>query len=262
METELTNDQATAVARQLADAAQHCTPVEVLGVEPGTLEDAYRIQEAGHVLHGDDALIAWKVGSTSDASQRFLGVDAPVAGRYRSMHVLSDPARLDVAEFATHPQLEVEIGFRLLTDLDAAPLDPMQLVDAVEVFAAMEVVAGRLASFPMVGAPALIADNVAGGRMIVGPTLDLSVDQIRKLDTTMLALSIEGEEVATGSGSDALGHPLVVLSWLAGHAASRGTPLRAGDLVITGTCTGLVPARRGASHVGRVGGVDVNLVVV
>jgi len=256
----LTDAQIEAVARQLAEAAQTCVAVDRLGAEPADTATAYRVQDAGHDVHGD-ALEGWKVGCTSAVTQELLGVDAPVVGRYRSDHVLTTPAQIAASEFASAPHLEVEVGLRLLADIDAAPLGAMQLADAVEAFAAIEVVAGRLSAFPMVGGPLLIADNVAGARMIVGSTLELAAADIRALDATPVTLTVDGDEVAAGTGADALGHPLNVLAWLAGHAAERGTPLRAGQLVITGTCTGLVAARVGATHVGRVGGAEVSVSV-
>lgn len=252
--------QIDAVARQLADAARDAQPVEVLGTVPADSATAYRVQDAGHALH-DDPLVGWKAGCTSTMAQQFLKLDGPVAGRYRSDHVLIAPSLVTVAEFCTAPHLEVEVGLRLLADIDAVPLDPMQLADAVEVFAAIEVVAGRLAASPMLGGPELVADNVIGARMIVGDTLDLDPAGIRALDVAPVTLTIDGERVAAGTGADALGHPLAVLAWLAGHAAERGAPLEAGQLVITGTCTGLVPARRTARHIGRVGDAEVDLSV-
>lgn len=259
--TELTDAQIAGVARQLAASADTRSPIEALGVEPSGIASGYRIQDFGHALH-DDPLVGWKAGCTSPTAQKFLGVHSPVAGRYRARHVLLSPAQVAVSEFVTAPHLEVEVGLRLLADIDGEPADPLQLADAVEAFAAIEVVAGRLAAFPMVGAPALVADNVVAARMIVGPTLDLDVAGIRSLDTVPVTLTIDGEEVAAGTGADALGHPLAVLAWLAGHAVERGAPLRSGELVITGTCTGLVPARQGLTHFGRVGDAEVGLSVV
>lgn len=254
----LTDVQIEAVARQLTEAAETGVAVEQLGVEPADVATAYRMQEASHALHGV-ALTGWKAGGTSTVAQRLLGIESPVAGRYREDHVLPGPAQIAASEFASAPHLEVEVGFRLLTDVETAPLDAMHLADAVEAFAAIEVVAGRLAAFPMVGGALLVADNVAGARMIVGSTLDLDASGIRSLDTAPVTLEIDGEEVAAGVGADALGHPLAALAWVAGHAAERGTPLRAGELVITGTCTGLVAARDGVMHVGRVGDAEVSV---
>ena len=95
--------------------------------------------------------------------------------------------------------------------------------------------------------------------MVVGPTLDLTAAGIRDLDTTPVELGIDGEVVASATGAEALGHPLLVLQLVAAHAASLGHPIRSGELVITGTCTGLVPARVRADHVGRVGAAEVRV---
>lgn len=260
MTNDLNDAQIDAVARQLAESADTRTSIEALGMEPPDVATGYRIQEVGHALH-HDPLIGWKAGCTSAMAQKFLKVDGPVAGRYRSDHVLISPALVTFAEFCTAPHLEVEVGLRLLADIDGVPLDPMQLADAVEAFAAIEVVAGRLAASPMLGAAELVADNVIGARMVVGESLDLDAAGIRSLDSAPVTLTVDGEGVAAGTGADAMGHPLAVLAWLAGHAAERGAPLRAGELVITGTCTGLVPARRGARHLGRVGHAEVDLSV-
>lgn len=254
----LSDDQVEAVAAQLARAEATRTPIESLVHEPVGVDDGYRIQTAGHRLHGDD-LTAWKAGCTNEAVQEMLRIDAPVLGRYRRDHVLTSPAALAFDDFATPPHLEVEVGLRLLDDIDSVPDDPLELADLVEAFAAIEVVAGRLAAFPLVGASQLVADNVVGGRMIVGSTLDLTSAGLRALDTVLLELVIDDERVASGTGAEAMGHPLRVLRAAAEHALASGRPLRAGQLVITGTCTGLVPAERGREHVGRVGGVEVGV---
>jgi len=41
--------------------------------------------------------------------------------------------------------------------------------------------------------------------------------------------------VGRGTGRDVLGHPLEALAWLANHLAARGLPVKAGDIVTTGS---------------------------
>jgi 2-keto-4-pentenoate hydratase len=254
----LTDVQVAEVAAQLAAAAQDRRAIDQLAYEPGDVAEGYRIQDAGHRLHRDE-LVGWKAGCTSEAAQQMLRVDAPLIGRYRSGHVSQSPAAFTADAFVTAPHLEVEIGLRALRDLTDVPADPLDLAEAVEAFAAVEVVASRLAAFPLIGAAQLAADNVIGARMVVGQTLDLTTAGIRDLDTTRVELGIDGEVVAAATGAEALGHPLLVLQWVAAHATALGHPIRSGELVITGTCTGLVPARVGADHVGRVGGAEVRV---
>ena len=49
-----------------------------------------------------------------------------------------------------------------------------------------------------------------------------------------MSMSINGDEVSTGTGAACLGHPLHAARWLADTMSQRGTPLRAGDVVMTG----------------------------
>lgn len=257
-ERTLSAAEVDAVASQLAHAAMASTPVDALIHEPMGVDDGYRIQHAGCRMASTEP-VAWKAGCTSAAAQQMLGVDTPVFGRYRSDQIDRSPIVLRLDEFVTPPHIEVEIGLRLTADLDEIPDDPLDLAEIVEAFAAIEVVAGRLTAFPFVGAAQLVADNVVAGRMVVGPALGLTVDGLRRLDEVAVELDVDGESVAAAHGSAALGHPLRVLDHVARHARSAGRGLRSGELVITGTCTGLVAARRHTEHIGRVGGTETRV---
>lgn len=59
-------------------------------------------------------------------------------------------------------------------------------------------------------------------------------------------LKVDGAVVFSASGSHPFAEPLHSLPWLARHAAAQGQPLRAGDLVATGSWTGLYWAPMGA----------------
>ena len=48
-------------------------------------------------------------------------------------------------------------------------------------------------------------------------------------------MTINGELVGEGMGSDVMGHPLEPLAWLANNLAARGQELKAGMVVITGS---------------------------
>ena len=56
-------------------------------------------------------------------------------------------------------------------------------------------------------------------------------------------LFINNKEVAVGSGADVLGNPLTALTWLANALQRTERPLRAGDIVTSGTMTGLTQVK-------------------
>jgi 2-keto-4-pentenoate hydratase len=63
-----------------------------------------------------------------------------------------------------------------------------------------------------------------------------------------------------GTGALTLGHPLNVLDWLIVALSARGQDIRKGDLVMTGTMTGLhapEPGEPAVADFGALGKVEV-----
>ena len=81
--------------------------------------------------------------------------------------------------------------------------------------------------------PSLIADDFFSAGAVVG----VPVTAWRDLDLAALGgvMTINGVEVGAGTSADVMGHPFEALTWLANHAAATGPPLRAGDVVLTGS---------------------------
>ena len=104
----------------------------------------------------------------------------------------------------------------------------------------------------------MTADGGANIALAVGPwrgdwqALDLAGHKV--------TVSVNGEEKGSGTGSAALGHPILVMVWLANQEARMGLGLKAGDIVSTGTCTGIASVRPGDEAVadfGKLGRVDI-----
>jgi 2-keto-4-pentenoate hydratase len=257
----LTAEQVEDLAASLHHAAESRQPLAALAVAPIAVADGYRVQAAGHARRGSD-LVAWKAGCTSEAAQQMLGVDTPVFGRYEPADIRDSEATIVVADLAGAPHLEVEVGLRLIADLPTTVSSSTEIVElarCVEAFAAVEVVASRIAAFPFIDAGSLIADNVAGSGIVVGEVLPLDADGVAALASTPVTLVGGGHVLAESTGAAALGHPLRVLSALMDHASSAGVDLSIGDLLITGTCTGLLPAEPGVDYVAHVGDATVTV---
>ena len=81
--------------------------------------------------------------------------------------------------------------------------------------------------------------------------------ELRKLATT---LSFNGEKVATTLGGNPAEDVWTLIAWLALHCEQRGQPLRAGQIITTGSCTGMLLAPAAAlvqANVAGVGSIEV-----
>ncbi len=262
----LTEAQIAGAAAELFAAEQQRRRLDHLdpGHRPTTVEDGYRIQAVGHERRGRSVAGGlrgpWKVGATSLLAQAALGVDAPFVGRPATDRIVSSGDRLILDDwFVGPPVLEVEFGLRPTVDLVEMPDDPLDLADVVEVVACIELVNARYHDMGSVGAPSLVADNAVASAIVVGPMLALDDRDIRALDTMPVSLTIDGVVVAEGVGADALGHPLHVLHFAATLARAGGDRIEAGELVITGTCTGVVDGAPGMDIAARHGGVETTV---
>ncbi len=206
---------------------------------------AYAVQARICALCGDD-VVGFKVGSTSIEAQRLLGTDGPGTGALLSRFVHRSPAEVPIA-MEHGPQIECEFAVRLARDLpprDAA-YSFEEVADAVEAVAgAIEVVGSRFeGGLAGKGHRLVAADGGANIALILGDWmpdwrgLDLAGHAVR--------VRIDGAEAGSGTGARALGHPLNVLEWLANRQSKLGRGLNSGEIVSTGTCSGLDPVRPG-----------------
>ena len=65
---------------------------------------------------------------------------------------------------------------------------------------------------------------------------------------TEMALTCDGATVSAGTGAACLGHPVNAVVWLANAVAERGDPLRAGEVILSGSLGPLVAVERGKTY--------------
>ncbi|HET6827319.1 MAG TPA: fumarylacetoacetate hydrolase family protein, partial [Ramlibacter sp.] len=70
-------------------------------------------------------------------------------------------------------------------------------------------------------------------------------------------LAFDGQPVASACGANPAGDVWRLLGWLARHCALRGRPLRAGQVVTTGSCSGMLYAPEGAHVQGHLQGIGL-----
>ena len=207
-----------------------------------SIADGYVVQAAVFAARGKP-LSAWKIGLTNKAAQRGKGTDSPAAGRLSADAMFPSGAR--IAPPAGELYVEGELVVELATDLlpAMAPFDPDKIASVTgRVHAGIEVVTTRFVTSELpIGA--LIADNCMADRLIIGEML--ATGWKPQLADIPVALDINGHPVAVGSTSAVMGNPLFAVAWLANWLAEQGLGLTRGQLISSGTCTGITEAAAG-----------------
>ena len=240
-------------AERLDSAARTGHPVppvrELIGSTD--LDAAYSVQQelvrrrrsAGAVVVGR------KIGLTSPAVQRQLGVDRPDFGVLFADMDVSEEAEVASARLM-QPKIEAEIAFVLGRDLTEAPSaeDARRSVD--HAVAALEIVDSRITEWN-ISITDTIADNASSGLFVLGEHR-LRLDEFEPREVGMV-LRASDETVSEGSGAACLGDPINALVWLARTAVEFGDPLRAGDIVLSGALGPMVPAPPGSRFRAEIG---------
>lgn len=232
-------------ARILIEAWQDGRQIGPLPAEcrPATLAEAYRLQDAIARELGAD-VGGWKVGATGMGARKLLKARGPFAGRIFAGRIFQSGASIPSGAYPLRG-LEGEIAFKLGKDLPGRKT-PYRMSDVKKAVAsvhpAVEIVAPRWTEWLSVGLPSLVADHGANAALVLGKPFANGADL--DLDAMKVELRVNNESVGKGTGADVIGGPYASLLWLANALRRRGG-LKAGQVVSTGTCTGLykAPAR-------------------
>ncbi|MDF5754517.1 fumarylacetoacetate hydrolase family protein [Spongiactinospora sp. TRM90649] len=239
------------LAERLLGARRAGTTIPREGLPPGLdLAGAYRCQRAMReiALAAGARHAGWKIGVTSAAARRAMGVAHPVTG-FLTADLISEPtAEGDaVPVFASGLLAEAEVAYEL-----GADLPPGTTPDLVRASArprlAVEFVASRWEGGAGTATP-LVADNVSHVAVVLGPV-------VRATDLTGLRATLSCADRTSAGGSDqVLGDPAAAVAWAAAHLAALGHPLRRGDLIMTGTLCPPLPAPPGGTVTATLDGL-------
>ncbi len=245
-----------AAAERLLDATRRkhpCPPVREL-LPDGGLDDGYEVQK---IVHARGSVgrrrVGRKIGLTSAAVQQQMQVDTPDFGVLFADMAYGDSEPIPFAELL-QPRVEAEVAFVLGADLPEGDVTGAELLRAIDfVVPAIEVVDSRIADWD-ISIFDTVADNASSGVFVTGgsPRSLRDVDDLRACEMT---LTVDGEIVSSGTGAACLGHPLNAVVWLANAVAARGAPLRAGELVLSGSLGALVPAQAGLTYDASISGL-------
>jgi 2-keto-4-pentenoate hydratase len=237
----LTTEQRTAAADRLRRAEQDRKPIDPLTDDhPMDPADAYEIQLL-NVRRRSSRVVGHKVGLSSRAMQRMMGVDEPDYGHLLEDMRLAEDRAVPVADHCW-PRVEVEVAFLLGADLPGRGCTEADVLAATESVApALELIDSRIADW-RISLPDTIADNASSAGFVLGQQRVAP----QRLDLTAIDVQLRsGERVEQGRSDAVLGDPTTAVAWLARKVADFGVRLRAGHLVLPGSCTRAVDARAG-----------------
>ena len=257
----MTPDTIKLAAQALIDARKSVTALEDLpeGCIPQTAEEGNAVQDSMLDLCGWP-LAGYKIGCTSAAAQEMLNTDRPFSGRVFRPFLFRSPVALPAGNFIRQG-VEGEFAFELAADIPARP-DPWTREEVAGriacLFPAIEIIDTRFTRFAEAGVYRLAADTGANGGLVLGEAVSdwPAVD----LEAAGIVMSIDGAATGRGRGRDVLGHPFKALAWLANDLARPGYGMLAGQIVTTGTCSGMHYVPHGGTATadfGSLGAVSV-----
>ncbi len=230
-----------------------CSPVRELIAE-GDIDAAYSVQKANTDvwLAEGRRLVGRKIGLTNTVIQKQLGVDQPDYGALFDTMSISNGEEINTA-LLLQPKVEAEIAFVLRDDLDSAHLTTPDIIRAIDyALPAIEVVDSRVRDWD-INILDTIADNASSAMFVLGD----SPRGLCEFDMRMCGVAMErrGEVVSVGAGAACLGNPLFATRWLAETMARAGSPLVAGDIVLSGGLGPMVTVEYGDVFEARISGL-------
>ncbi len=244
------------IARALLKAYDSGKPIAPLTstYDDLTLEDSYAIQllqieqftRAGREIKGH------KVGLTSAAMQRLLGVDQPDYGHLLDNFFHLEHAPIPLGRFI-QPRVEPEVAFVLKRPLRGPGVTVHEAIAAVDfVLPALEIVDSRIEDWK-IGLLDTIADNASSGAVVLGSTpTSLHAVDLRLAGAVMTR---NGAVVGTGAGGAVLGSPITSLVWLANTVGARGVTLEAGHVILPGAVCAMAPVAAGDTFTATFAGL-------
>jgi 2-keto-4-pentenoate hydratase len=248
-----TRDQ---LAAELAQAGRSRVAIAPLTAANPDIDvvDAYEIQLINirqRVAEGA-RVVGHKVGLSSAAMQQMMGVDEPDYGHLLDeMQVFEDVA-VPAGQYL-YPRVEVEVGFVLADDLPGAGCTEDDVLAATAAFApSIELIDTRIKDWKIA-----LCDTIADNASSAGWVLGEGRVSPKDIDITGIdaVLTRNGEVVAKGRSDAVLGNPVTAVAWLARKVDDFGVRLRAGDIVLPGSCTRAIDARAGDSFLAEFAGL-------
>jgi len=219
-----------------------------------TLDDAYQIQlrMIQRRLDAGETIVGKKIGVTSKVVMDMLKVNQPDFGQMTSGMVFNEGEAIRIDTMIA-PRAEAEVAFMLKRDLQGPGVTAADVLRATDcVMPCFEIVDSRIKDWK-IKIEDTVADNASCGVLTIGGVRK----DPRKLDLALAGMVLEknGELISTSTGAAVQGSPVNAVAWLANTLGRLGISLKAGEIILSGSQSPLVPVKAGDSLVCSVGGL-------
>jgi 2-oxo-3-hexenedioate decarboxylase len=265
------NTQVEAVAREVIASLSSHVQIPTFSSRPGgfTLTQAYRVTPLLRTTFEarGETITGRKIGFTNRQMWTAFGVAAPVWG-YVTSHTtseLADKTTVSLRDFC-EPRIEPEIIF----GLGASPAHSMSqgtLIDCIEwVALGYEIVQSIFPGWKFTAADTVAANGVHGA-LLVGKRHAVAprkTEWQRELATFEVDLYRDDKPIQRGGGSLVLDSPLSALRHLIDLLANDpvNPPLRAGEIISTGTLTLAAAIKPGERWTTQVHGIPLENITI
>ena len=220
---------------------------------PPTKADAYRVallveQELDWEVKG------WKIAATNTEMQKALRTDTPIYGRVYTQFIKQSPFSVNFDDLRSPiPEAEYQafLGKDLPPRIEAYKIS--EVADAVSsLHPGLELAECRFkydTKFPPL--EAVLSDGAGSGILVYGSP----IEDWKKADiaNNEVALICNGNLRRKGTALTALEHPLIPLTWLANELSKTGIGLKRGQIISTGTLTGMLIPKKGETYIADFG---------
>ena len=196
----------------------------------------------------------WKIAANLDEMQKALRTDSPIYGRVFAPRILANPFNVARATLCS-PIPEAEYQARLGVDLPPRerPYTEEEVTDAVaSLHPGLELAECRFvhdAAFPPL--TAILADGSGASTLVCGPPIEEW--KTRAIADQEVVLLCNGKPRRKGTAAAAIGRPMQPLVWLANELSRTGIGMKAGQIISTGTLTGMLAPKAGENYVADFG---------
>ena len=227
-----------------------------------TIADAYQIQlrMIERRVKAGETIVGKKIGVTSKVVMQMLHVDQPDFGQMTSGMVFSEGEAIR-ADSMIAPRAEAEVAFVLKRDLLGPGVTAADVLRATDfVVPCFEIVDSRIRDWK-IRIQDTVADNASCGVLTLGGVRKSP----RQLDLALAGMVLEknGDIVSTSAGAAVQGSPVNAVAWLANTLGRLGIPLKAGEIILSGSQSPLIPIKAGDNlhcSVGGLGGTSVRFI--